>query len=405
MIMKFAKLIKPAFAMLLAVLPVACDGVGNQAAGNSAPSPPLPGDVDLGHGYVRRNDAIHFIGRGVTGTGADATRIDMPSPLLLKKFVWSQFGSFKTAEGLDVASFEALSEEYTRDKDRVYYKVVSPGEFLVIVLPDADPATFEALDSSLARDKNHVWVESYIQREADPSSLVMVNGGMVFKDRDSVHYQYDIIRGADPASFEHVASGYYRDKNRVFWCLDSIPDADPATFEVLGDSFVAKDKNRVFRSGEHLPGLDAASTQLILHDPAGHQILSDKNGIYINRMAFPRAKAGAVRVIDNLTVKAGEFVLVVNTYQSTPVTLSRDRGKVMAQTLSYDPETRIPTGTVTAELTEGGLRDLVISPLPGGGETPSVPDYQLRVFNRPDLIRQMLEAAKHLDNEEPFIQL
>jgi hypothetical protein len=60
------------------------------------------------------------------------------------------------------------------------------------------------------------------------------------------------------------------------------------------------------------------------------------------------------------------------------------------------PENRKPTGMVTAELTQGGLRNLRISPLPGHTWTPSVTDWQIRVFKRPDLVKQMLEAAKHL---------
>jgi len=84
---------------------VACQ---KQESAKRGPSPVLSSDTDLGHGYVRRDGAIHFIGGGVTGSGANATRIDTPSPWLLQKVVMSKFGPFKTAEGLDVASFEVL---------------------------------------------------------------------------------------------------------------------------------------------------------------------------------------------------------------------------------------------------------------------------------------------------------
>jgi hypothetical protein len=61
--------------------------------------------------------------------------------------------------------------------------------------------------------------------------------------------------------------------------------------------------------------------------------------------------------------------------------------------LTSDPDI---TGTVTAELTAGGLKIIRIAPLPGHNPAPSVPDWQTDVFKRPDFIRQMREAAKHL---------
>lgn len=380
---------------LLLMHPVAY-GERNELAENKEAAQPLPTDTILGHGYVNRNGAIHFIGGGVTGVGANATRIDMPSPALLKKVVDSKFGPFTTAEGLDVASFEVLSEEYTRDKNRVYFKVISPGEFIVRILPDADPATFKLLATHIARDKNHVWYYDRIQPGADPASLVLVDGGRVFKDKDSVHYGYDKIDGADPTSFRYIGSAYYADKNRVYWCTDPIADADPATFEVLDDSFVARDKTSVYRSGELLQGSDVATTKLILDDPYGYQILSDKNGLHLNGRTFPRSEAGDFEVIDNLSVKSGDLVFTVDRYQVIPVTLFKENGKLMAETLAYEPGTRKTQGTITAEVTEDGLEGIRIAPLPGGNEAPSVPEWRMEVFKRPDLIEQMNKAGKLL---------
>ena len=381
------------FAFLL--LPVA-SAQQNGPAENAGAAKPLATDTVLGHGYVKRNGTIHFIGGGVTGVGANATRIDMPSPALLKKVVDSQYGPFKTAEGLDVASFEALSEEYTRDNDRVYFKETSPGEFIVMVLENAEPASFKVLATHVAKDRNHVWYYNRIQRGADPASVELVDDGTVYKDRDSVHYQHETIAGADPASFKHLGSGYCADKNRVYWCADPIADADPATFEVLDGSFVAKDKSAVYRSGKRLQGSDLATTKLILDDPYGYQILSDKNGIHLNGMTFPRSKTGVVEVIDNLTVRSGDLVYTVDRYQIVPVTLFKQNGKLMAETLAYDPTTRKVQGTIAAEVTPDGLKGIRVAPLTGGKAAPEVPDWRMEVFKRPDLIDQMNKAGKHL---------
>ena len=361
------------------------------------PSPMLATDTDLGHGYVRRDGAIHFIGGGITGTGANATRIDMPSPRLLRKVVMSKFGPFTTAEGLDAASFEALTDVHTRDRNRVYYKVVSNDEFIVIVLPEADPATFELLGDGLARDHKRVWYGHEIQRGVDRDTVEPIKGTPVYRDRNSVFYQYEAIAGADPASFKHIGSGYYADRKRVYWCADPIPGADPADFQVMKNSFIAKDRSRIYRSGEPLSGYDIASFDLILHNEAGFQIFSDKNGIHLNKMTFPRSRPGRVEIIDNKTVKAGNLIHLVNTYQHTPVTLFREGGKLMAETPAYEPGNDMATAMITAEVTSDGLKNIRVSPLPGGNEAPSAPDWQLVVFKEPHLVQRMIEAGKSIE--------
>jgi hypothetical protein len=75
--MNFRTIIARALGFVLLFSMVACQKRKRHPA---VPTPVLSTDIDLGHGYVRRDGAIHFIGGGITGTGADATRIDMPSP-------------------------------------------------------------------------------------------------------------------------------------------------------------------------------------------------------------------------------------------------------------------------------------------------------------------------------------
>jgi hypothetical protein len=383
-----------ALGVVLILTNTACQ---RNEAPHSGPSPILASDTDLGHGYVRRDGTIHFIGGGITGTGANATRIDTPSRGLVKKVQLSEFGSFKTAEGLDAASFEALSEEYTRDKSRVYFKVISQGEFIVILLPEADAASFEVLSENLARDKSRVWYRNYIQSGADPATLEVVDHrASVFKDRDSVHYQDTKLRGAEPASFKHLGSGYYADRIRVYWCTDPIPDADPATFKVLGDSFVAKDKSRAYRSGEPLHGLDAPSLELILHNEAGYQIYSDKNGIHVNQMTFPRSKAGSAEIIDDRTVRVGDLIHLVEHSRNTPATLFKEDGKLMAESPAYDPMTRKENGIISAEVTPEGLKNIRIHPLPGSGVRPRVPDWQMEVFKHMHPIGHLIELGRKI---------
>lgn len=373
--------------------PKATEGGGGAASG---PQVRRPTDVDLGYGYVRRDGAIHFLGGGRTGKGGDATRIDRPSSEVLAGFRRVVLGAVKSCEGLDVDAFVALSEEYVRDDARVYHKVISPGVFLVMQLHDADPASFEVLARNLARDQSHVWYHDRIQHGVDPATVVLVDDGRVFKDHDSVHYAYDEIAGADPASFRHLASGYYADRHRVYWCTEPVPGADLATFEVLGGSFVAKDRSRVYRSGEYLARYDAGSLQLILHHAMGFQILADQNGIHVNKQTFPRAKPGRVEVIDEFTVRTGDLVLLVETSRCNPVTVYRQDGKLMAATPAYDATSGEMLGTITAEVTPAGLVGIHVEPLEATRKAPAVPSWQINVLRNPELVKRMVDAGQLL---------
>ncbi len=364
---------------------------------STAATPPLPTDTDLGHGYVRRDGAIHFIGGGITGTGANATRIDMPSPELLEKLAQNQFGHLKTSEGLDATTFEVLSEEYTRDKNRVYYKFDFDDTFFVSPLAEADPSSFQLYRDGLVRDKNHVWYDGSLLSGVDPATVEVINSDFtVIKDMSSVYYRYDKIPEADPATFKHIGSGYYADRNRAYWSGVPIPDADAATFAVLGNSFVAKDKNRAYRSGEILEGFDVASLELILHNEAGFQIISDKNGFHVNHMTFPRSKVGKAEIIDNRTVKVGNLILLVEHSRNTPSTLFKENDKLMTETPAYEPMSRKVNGIITAEVTPEGLKNIRISPLPGSTVTPTVPDWQMEVFIHIHPVERLIELGKKI---------
>jgi hypothetical protein len=386
-------IITPALGLLLLLAIPAC-----QKKQTTAPPTPAPStDTDLGHGYVRRDGAIHFIGGGTTGTGADATRIDMPSPAILKKLVQSQYGPFKTAEGLDAASFEALSTIYTRDKNHVYYKIDDVDQFIIVQLPDADPATFSLSTPGIVRDKNHVWRGDRIMAGVDPATVEIIDSNfMVIKDKDSVHYSGTEIPDADPATFRRLGSAYYADRNKAYWGYDPIPDADPNTLVVLKDSFIAKDKHRVYRSGSALNDIDATSFELILHNEAGYQIYSDQSGVHVNHMTFPRSQPGKAEVIDDRTVKVGELILLVESSRNTPSTLFKENGKLMLEGPAYEPASGKANGIISAEVTPEGLMNIRTNPLPGSTQSPTVPDWQREVFTHSHSAERLIELGKKI---------
>jgi hypothetical protein len=164
-----------------------------------------------------------------------------------------------------------------------------------------------------------------------------------------------LAQGAEPLFFlDYFATGR----------LDPVRGADPETFEVLGGSFIGKDADSVFRSGQLMKGFDAATVRLILHDPYGYQIFSDRNGVYVNGLKFLHANPGNVVARDNLSAVGGRFLFVVDRYHITPITVFREDGGLVVETVMYDPQSRKALGVVRANLTQNGMENTTISPMP-----------------------------------------
>ncbi len=349
--------------------------------------------VSLGHGYTLRGEHIHFEGGGSTGV-AGGTRIDKPSKANVKGFRGVLDQSLTLCTNPDAASFEALSEEYSRDKNKVYYKWISPGKFLVVELLGADVASFRALSFVFAVDANSVWYMDQAIVESDPASFVILDN-RTGKDRNHVYVSGQRVSHLDAPTLKHFASGYYADKNGVYWGTNPVAGADLETFEVLADSFIAKDKDYVYRSGQVIDGFDAATTKLILHDPYGYQFISDRNGVYVNGLKFLHADPADFTMRDNRCGTGGRYLFFVDVWHSTPITVYREGDGLVAETILYDRETKRGLAVVRADLTKYGMQNIQLLPPPGAKTADTVPVWQLEIFQREGLANSLREKARN----------
>lgn len=346
----------------------------------------------LAHGYTLRGEHIYFEGGGSTGYFG-GKRIDGPSNFNIDGFEDALGRKLTVCRDPDAATFEPLSEEYSRDKNAVYYKWISLDRFLVVELSNADVATFRAMSYMFAADANTIWYMDQPIIGSEPASFVILEG-QTAKDRHRVYVGRNPIAQLDASTFRHLGSAYFVDKNGVYWGTEPVIGADPATFEVLDGSFVAKDANSVYRSGQVMIGADVATINLLLDDPYGYQITSDRNGVYASGLKFLHADPSDFTVRDNRAAVGGRYLFVIDTYYSTPITAFRENGALIAETILYDRTTKQPLATARAEVTERGLTNTRLSPPPGASATGSVPAGQLQIFERPGLAATLLEKAE-----------
>ena len=252
--------------------------------------------TSVGNGYARDERYVFFKGE----------RIDQAGQHDIEKFARAVGHPLTLCKDVDAPSFVSMSEEYSKDKNKVYFKWISPGRFWVVELAGADPATFAVLDSGLAKDAKTVWKADRIIGGADPATATVINPHWTWKDRNRVYYQGSVITGADPATFKHIGQGFYRDAKQVWWCTDPLPGADPDSFRSLGEeSSYAADRNHVWSGKNVLDRVDAKSFELV-HD----HVYKDAARVFVGTVAKEVLGADAASFVKVATLDAGPYALL-----------------------------------------------------------------------------------------------
>lgn len=192
----------------------------------------IPRDHEkLGYNYSRDKDFVYYKGK----------RIDTTIPHDIEFLRGFLNRSLIIPTDIDHASFKPLSEQYSKDKNKVYYRWIRGGkQFWLVEIPGTDSESFEVLGSSLAKDKNHVWQKDTKIKGADAQTTEVLSSGRVWKDAKNAWFSGNIIKDADAATFESLGDGYhYRDAKKVYWIFNVVKvveGADPKTFSPKSQS-------------------------------------------------------------------------------------------------------------------------------------------------------------------------
>ena len=186
----------------------------------------------------------------------------------------------KKIEEADKNSFEILNDEFSKDKNNVYYygkkmkELSSEGlEFVGSDFKnDKDTIYFlktkDKVYALKTRDGKETYeivplnfdVNSFRYSNADYSYSSGTDG--YFQDKNGVYY-FDVfkldelnlnnvftkVKGADTSSFVQLMFDYSKDKNKVYRGDQEIKGADPESFKIIvtSDKIIIKDKNNVYK--------------------------------------------------------------------------------------------------------------------------------------------------------------
>ncbi len=170
---------------------------------------------------------------------------------------------------------KSISNDYDSDfckcyivtKEKIYFLFFLYQVDLNIELLNYQIASFEALGENFARDAKSVYFEGKAIQGADPSSF-----NINYLSLADIHYQSDInhvyldgrlIPKADPKTFEivpnsgnsSILSYYGKDASHVYFYGGLLEDADSNTFEILNDGY-SRDAKRFFFYNREVKGID-----------------------------------------------------------------------------------------------------------------------------------------------------
>ena len=189
---------------------------------------------------------------------ADANTFKVTSGFLAKDSR-SVFRSGKVVPSADPGTFEHLKHRfsnlnfYTDDQHVYYFKNI---------VEDADPGSFEAIGSYFFKDHRYAYFCARKCHKVDgidietfrevPINSNWANDRVFAYDKNQVFFCAELkankpcspLPDSDPGSFEYIGKYFSKDKNSVFFKDEPVKGADAATFEI----FEADDHNGLYRA-------------------------------------------------------------------------------------------------------------------------------------------------------------
>ncbi|MEO6915071.1 MAG: DKNYY domain-containing protein [Chitinophagaceae bacterium] len=273
-------------------------------------------------GYREENGKVMFNGKEITDKSFVVLSSEFAKDSIAAYYKGSSF------QYADVATFEALDENYAKDKSKVYYcdeyregqNYYMTKRQTIIELKNVNPASFVSLKNGYGKDARHAWFQGKYFIVKDIATLksldinfskddvqvylncIPIDGsdGKTFeitdrnfaKDKNHVYYygfdgeqKYNIAKlPCDPQTFKIIDYRFSKDANKVFFLAFTIKDAEAASFEVLKAGY-SKDRNAVFFQHKKIPGGNPLNFEVFKENESFSQDVDyakDNTVVYVN---------------------------------------------------------------------------------------------------------------------------
>mgnify|MGYP001215221163 CR=1 FL=1 len=92
-----------------------------------------------------------------------------------------------------------------------------------------------------------------------------------------------------------------------------------------------------------------------------------------------------------------QYVFLVDTWHCTPVTVYREDDRLITGTVLYEKGTTNALAVIKAEIASQKLKNMTLSAPPGEASAHQVPNWQIDIFQRADMIKCMNRVSKLLE--------
>ncbi len=135
------------------------------------------------------------------------------------------------------------------------------------IIKDADPETFESVLDYYAKDIHHGFYEDKLLENSDGNSFEVINRGPYSKDKSDYYYNAYKIEVSDYKSFKILDDSWSKDKSFYYIQASSVvvhkyPLSDYDSFELLKGGY-AKDKFKVYYFGDVVDEADSRTFNVI----------------------------------------------------------------------------------------------------------------------------------------------
>ncbi len=199
-------------------------------------------------------------------------------------------------EGADLASFEYLTSQYSKDKHAVYY--------MAHPLTD-DLAHFAVVSHDFVKDSKAVYFGGNVFSE-DPAHFAPVGdeSSGYFKDSQQVWYGIYELKGANPATFRYFGPKTATDGTHIYHEMNEIEGVDLKTYQLLEQDY-SKDAQHVYLKSETIAGANPATFRIL-----GHDYSVDNKYCYHHGMVISQADPATFQLIDDFYSKDAKQVFV-----------------------------------------------------------------------------------------------
>ncbi len=208
--------------------------------------------------YAKDKERVYFKGQPVYNADSKSFKVIEWVYWKDKNYVFLEWGPIFWA---DSKTFKILWWWYAKDRNKIYYSR-TPVKW-------ADIRSFEVLTWDKCKNEKdlvYMWEDWIPVIEWDFFERLMWNKKIKYtyygKDKNNVYFQWQIIKGADPATFIIICVPWAKDKKYVYRDNKIFSGADPKTFKVLWWWYV-KDKSKVWWNMYLITGADSKSFEYL----------------------------------------------------------------------------------------------------------------------------------------------